>query len=148
MNETSVTAEIRQFIAEKIDAGVVVHVDWLTAEIISKKANITGADLPFYQVCAHTHVRGIVSKCIGRYSPKEKSPSDPQLTLPGFEYLQVAYTVTRNDDVVLVPIDMCGEAELLGRADDFDKQAGGMAAHALELRNYVRTRKKRASRSS
>jgi hypothetical protein len=138
MDDTSVTAEIRKFIADKITGGTVVHVDWLTAEIIAGKDGIDGEDVPFYRVCAHSHVRKIVSRCIGRYDAK-KEP-DAQIVMDGFEYMQVAYTVNRNDEILLVPVHQCTDAELLERAAEYDRMARGCRDHGRELLKYVSAR--------
>lgn len=138
MDENSITSEVRKFIADKIASGVVVHVDYLTAEIINSKDDIDGEDLPFYRTCAHTHVRKIVKKCVGKYDAKRET--DRQLTLDGFDHLQVAYTVQREGETVLVPVDQCTDAELLTRATEYVSMAKGCRDHATELHNYVNAR--------
>jgi hypothetical protein len=138
MDDTSVTTEIRKFIADKIASGVIVHVDYLTAEIVGSKDAIDGDDLPFYRVCAHKHVRGIVKSVVSKYDAK--TTTDRQLTLAGFEYLQVAYTFNRSGDVVLVPVDLCTDAELTARAFEYVGMAKGCRDHAVEIHKYVEAR--------
>lgn len=138
MDETSITTEIRKFIADKIASGAIVHVDFLTAEIIAGKDAIDGDDLPFYRTCAHTHVRKIVKRCVGKYDVKPST--DRQLTLDGFEHLQRAYTVQRGGETVLVPVDQCTNAELLARAAEYVTMAKGCRDHATEIHAYIEAR--------
>lgn len=93
MSETSIYPEVRKLIADKIDRGDVVVIDWLTHEIISSKAGIEGPDVEFYRVCAFTHVKDVVKRCVGKYDAKPST--DRQLVLSGFEHLQVAYSLMR-----------------------------------------------------
>ena len=138
MSDTSVTSQVRKFIADKVSRGEIIVVDWLTNEIISNKASIQGDDEPFYRVCAYIHVKDVVKRCIGKYDVKPIT--DSQLTLDGFEHLQVAYTVTRADQIVLVPVNQLSDRELLGRADEYEQMAKGCRAHAREIRSYIASR--------
>lgn len=134
----SVTAEIRKFISDKIAAGETVVVEWLTQEVVSAKAAIEGDDLPFYRVCAYAHVKDIVKRCVGKYDARPET--NRQIVLPGFDHLQEAYTVRRNDEIVLVPISQLSDSELLDRAAEYDDMAKGCHKHALEIRGFVRAR--------
>lgn len=138
MAETSIYPEVRKIIADKVAGGEVIVVDWLTHEIIAGKAGIEGPDTEFYRVCAFTHVKDVVKRCVGKYDAKPDS--DRQLVLTGFEHLQVAYTVMRQGDIVLVPVDQLTDEEIENRAKEYDLMAEGCRAHALELRSYRRER--------
>lgn len=135
---SDITKEIRQFISNKIDTGVIVRADWLTAEIIEQRGDINGGDLPFYRVCAFNHVREIVRSCIKKYKPAPTT--DSQLVLPGFDHLQKSYFMDRDGESVLVPVDQCTDAELQSRAREYDDMARGCRAHAFEIRKYVEVR--------
>lgn len=134
MAETSVYAEVRKFIADKIDNGELVVVEWLTHEIIGRKSGIDGPDTEFYRVCAFTHVKDVVKRCVGKYDAKPET--DRQLVLTGFEHLQVAYSVVRGDQIVLVPVNLLSDAEIEERAAEYEAMAAGCRAHARELRSY------------
>lgn len=135
MSDTSVSSEVRKFISDKIANGETVVVEWLTHEIVSSKSAIEGEDEPFYRVCAYTHVKDIVKRCIGKYDAKPET--DEQLVLDGFEHLQVAYTVRRNDQVTLVPVNQLSDTELQDRAAEYDLMAKGCRSHAREIRTYI-----------
>lgn len=142
MAETSVYREVREFIAAKIARGEIVSVDWLTHEIVANKRGISGDDVEFYRVCAFTHVRDVVKRCVGKYDAKPAT--DVQLVLDGFEHLQVAYTVERRGENVLVPVDQLTDCEIEGRAVEYEKMAKGCLAHAKELRSYGINRRQAA----
>lgn len=138
MSDTSITSEVRKFIADKIARGETIVVEWLTHEIVNGKDSIEGEDAPFFRVCAYKHVKNVVKGCIGKYDVKPAT--DSQLTLDGFEHLQVAYTVIRDDQVTLVPVGQLTDIELLGRADEYELMAKGCRAHAREIRSYTSAR--------
>jgi hypothetical protein len=138
MAETSVYREVREYISAKISRGEVVMVDWLTHEIVANKSDIEGGDVEFYRVCAFTHVRDVVKRCVGKYDAKPKT--EDQLVLDGFSHLQVAYSVERAGQTVLVPVDQLSDAEIDLRAAEYDKMARGCEEHAEELRSYKHSR--------
>ena len=135
--------EVRDFIAQRVNDGEITPVKWIASEYIQSKGNIEGSDLPFYRVCAYAHVREVVKSCVGKYDAKPKQ-GDPQLVLPGFNYLQKAYTVPRDGVVALVPVDMMTDDELLARANEYTAMAIGCRKHARELKDFV---SKRVTRS-
>lgn len=140
MNEDSVRAEIHKLIDEKIATGVAVKVDWIAAEILQLKCDITGEDAPFYRVCTFKEVKREAKRAIGKYDATDRTPE--QLALPGFKHLCRAYPISRDEDeIMLVPVTQCSDDELLARADQLDEMAKGCRAHAREIRAYVRARK-------
>ena len=140
MEEPSVISEIHKLIDDKISTGVVVNVDWVAAEILSAKKDINGEDAPFYRVCTFREVVRVAKRAIGKYEAADKTPE--QIVLPGFKHLCKAYPMTRNGVVVLVPVTMCTDQELISRADQFEEMAKGCRAHAREIRSYIMHRQK------
>lgn len=134
----SIYTDVREFIQSRLDAGIILRAEWVTAEIISSKQEPDCEDADFYLICARNHVAEIVKRCIGKYSPKPTT--DEQLKLPGFEYMQKGYQVVRSGVRVLVPTDALTNAELLARADEYDDMASGLTGHALEIREFVERR--------
>lgn len=134
----SLHTEIRDFIQGRLDAGVILRADWVTAEILAGKQEPECEDADFYLICARSHIAEIVKRCIGKYSAKPQT--DTQLTLPGFEHMQKAYQVERQGVRLLVPTDKLTDAELLARADEYDAMAVGCRAHAREIRDFVERR--------
>lgn len=143
MEFENVASEVRKYIADKISRGEQIVVEWLTNEIVNAKSSIDGDDLPFYRTCAYSHVKEVVKRSVGKYDRKAPQ-TDKQIVMAGFEHFQVAYTVERSGDVVLVPIDQINDDELLARALEYDAMAEGCINHAQEIRKYVRARSEAA----
>ena len=134
----SLYADVRDFIQGRLDAGLILRADWVTAEILAGKQEPECEDADFYLICARNHILEVVKRCIGKYSAKPTT--DEQLKLPGFEHMQKAYQVEREGVRLLVPTDMLTDAELLRRADEYDEMAVGCRAHAREIRDFVERR--------
>lgn len=135
----SIYTEVRKFVQDRVEAGVITRVEWLTSEYLAGKSDISGGDVPFYRVCALAHVNDVMKRCVGKYDAKP-SKADQQLILPGFDHLQKAYTVSRDGAMLLVPVDLLTNEELLARAEEYDAMAKGCRDHAREIREFVSTR--------
>jgi len=128
--------EIKNFVTDKVDAGVIVRADWMAKEYIDSKGAMEADDPAFYRFCAVAQVNEMVRKAIGKYDTKPNTEDK----LPGFEHLQRAYTVMRDGVKLLVPVHDCADDELLARASEYDAMAKTCRAHARELRKYIKDR--------
>ena len=140
---TEVTREIRRIVQERIDAGAIVLVEWMTTEILSQKSEIEGADADFYLACGADFVKKCVKRVVGEYEPKEQTGA--QLIMPGFDHLQKAYSVVRGGQIVLVPVTMLTDEEVEGRALELEAMAKGCLSHAKEMRAFVIARNQAAA---
>lgn len=143
MEDINITAEVHKLVDEKFAAGVLVQTHWIAQEILATHDNIEGDDAEWYRVCTFKEVCRIAKSAIGKF--KAEDITSEQLLLPGFRHLCKAYPLTRQGDLVLVPVDQCSDGELLGRADELDKMAKGCVDHAAEIREYVLVRKSEAA---
>lgn len=134
MQTDSLYSEVRAFIQDRLDAGVILRSEWVIAEFLANKSEPECDDVDFYLLCARQHVAEVVKKCIGKY--KAKPVSDAQLVLTGFEYMQKAYQVERDGVRLLVPTDLLTDDELDARADEYEAMAVGCRAHAREIRAF------------
>ncbi|MHB9879084.1 hypothetical protein ACSMXM_05420 [Pacificimonas sp. ICDLI1SI03] len=132
----NLNTEIRRFIAEKIKAGATVHPQFLTTEILNQRQN----DMEWLRACARSKVQETMKRCIGKYAASE-GWNDRQFTMEGFEHLQIAYSVPRGRENVLVPVDQLSDEELLTRAHEYRDMATGCVDHAKEIEGYVKRRK-------
>ena len=139
-SKKDVTGEIRKLVSDKVEAGLVVRVEWLTTEILSTKSDIQGDDADFYVACGVDFIKDTVKRCIGHYQPRPASEPDRQIVMDGFDHMQKAYTVERESETVLVPVDMLSDDEIEARALELEAMARGCIAHAKELRAYRRGR--------
>lgn len=138
MSFKEIRNEIATFIARKVDSNETVELDIVVRDVIVGKPSIDGDDAEFYRVCTYQKVAEIAKQCIGKYNARDQ-PSR-QLALPGFEHLQVAYTVERNGAVTVVPINLMTDEELNARAAEYDAMAKGCRDHAREIRGYITKR--------
>lgn len=139
-SRTDVTTEIHRMVQDRIDAGVAIRVEWFTQEILHMKSNIDGDDADFYVACAVDFIKETVKRCVGAYATKASAVSDPQIVMDGFDYMQKAYTVQRDGELLLVPVQCLSDEELEARAMEYEAMARGCLAHAKELRAYRRSR--------
>ena len=128
-----------QLIADKIGAGEIVQMHWAVQELISQQGEIIGDGVPFFTFCAREHVYRVIKKAVDKYD-QPQSEDHQQLTLEGYECLQEAYTVERDEERQLVPIHLVTDDELLARAKEFRKQSAGLLSHAREIEKYVADR--------
>lgn len=141
MNTKELTQQTHDLVNLKINQKEEVHADWLVQEVINGQGEIAGEGEEFYSYCAREHVYRVVKKVIEKIKQDEESePDDRQLNLEGFRYVRTAYTITREREQVLVPIELLSNAELMQRADELHKIGLGVIAHAEELRDYCKQR--------
>lgn len=134
----SLQTEVREYIQDQLDAGVIIRAEWVTAGILHSKAEPECEDADFYLLCARAHLAEIVKRCIGKY--KAAPVTDEQLVLPGFDHLQRGYQVDREGVRFLVPTDLLTDAEIEARAAEYEAMAAGCRAHARELRDFKERR--------
>jgi hypothetical protein len=137
MTNTDLDKIAHKLIASKIAAGETVHMAWAVQEILQGQGQINGDGVPFYKLCAREHMYRVVKKAVDKYDQTEPDHTQPELIFKGYHFLQVAYTVERNQEIQLIPIDLISDAELLARANQFETQARGLKAHAEEIKRYV-----------
>lgn len=135
---TEVTREIRRIVQERIDANISIRVEWLTTEIVAMKDQIEGSDADFYIACGMDFIKKTVKRVIGEFEPRPEQ--NAQIIMTGFDHLQKAYTVTRENQVTLVPVTMLTDDELELRAREYEGMAAGCIAHADEIRTFISSR--------
>ena len=127
-------------IADKISNNQEVKMHYMVQEIIVDQGLIEGDAVPFYQLCAKEFVYRIVKKVVDRYDDESVSAQVQQLNFDGFEHLRKAYSLKRNSERVLVPVEQMTDIELLNRAEELESLAKGANAHAREIRRFVSDR--------
>lgn len=130
---------IARLVADKIDAGHVVNMQWATKEILDTYCDIEGRDVDFYLITAKFYIADLVKRCIKKYETPGQTASG-QIVMDGFEHLQKAYPVDRGEGREIVPVSQLSDAELEDRAADYEKMAAGCKKHALEIRQYINSR--------
>lgn len=135
---SDLSREIADLITATLETGTQVQKDWIAAQVMAAHPDIYGDDAAFYTVLAKQQIDEKVRAQIGKFKPTAEQSA--QLTLPGFDYLQKAYFLTREGENVIVPVDQCSDFELLARAREYEEMAKGCRSHAREIREYVTAR--------
>src|ERR1035441_2396476 len=138
--QEELTDEIQSLIEASLGAGVAVQAGWIASEIVRKHPDIRGADKDFYLNCARNHVRDTVRDVTRRYKDDPRTKPPGQLVLAGFEYVQKAYLVKREDEEFIVPVDQCTDKELDQKIAEYRSMAEGCSKHADELVRYKQKR--------
>lgn len=138
MDERNITSEIHKLIDGKIARGDTVQVHWIAQEVLAKHDGIQGDDADWYRVCTFREVCRVAKSAIGKY--RADASTDQQIVLPGFNHLCRAYPLNRDDELVLVPVEHCTDAELADRAEELEKMAKGCRDHAREIREFILAR--------
>src|SRR4051812_7114598 len=103
-SENDLVRAVKAVIGGRIDAGLPSPKNWIIHEVIRRHDNIEGDDTEFYRICAFGHVGSVVRKVLSDYKLEEVANAGAgDDLLPGFEYVQKAYLVTRGGDSVIVP---------------------------------------------
>ncbi len=135
MIQTDLRAEVEELIHSGIDAGQPMQADWITHAVVERHPDLHGGDKDFYVTCAFGHVRNTVRQCLREW--KGDGPNTPeQLKLPGYEHLQKAYLVDRENEQVIVPLPECTNGELMEKIGEYRRMADGCIKHADELERY------------
>ena len=143
MDEQSIRSEMHKIAQERIEAGAITSLDEIVHGVLGNRDGIEGDDAPFYRVHAFEDLKRIAKSVVGKYAAKDTTADE--LLLPGFKHLCKAYPMTREGEVVIVPVDMCTDDELRARAVQLDEMAKGCIAHALEIREYMLARGRMAA---
>ena len=134
--------EVAAFIMDHVATQERINKSWVVHEFVRQKGDLPEGDYDreFYREGAYYAVTAAASKALrkaGEIDPEET----PQLVLPGYELVQVAYSVQGKDgEPELVQTRLISDKALLERADEYEAQAKGLTSHARELREYVMNR--------
>lgn len=140
MTNTELQIIAHDLIAARIAKGDVIKMEWAVEQLIKERGPIDGEGAEFYELCAREYVYRIMKRVVDDYDASTRGADTPQMILAGFEHLQKAYTVERNNLRVLVPVDLLTDEELWQRAEQYDKLSVGLKDHANEIRQFISER--------
>lgn len=132
--------EVAETIEGAIRDGKIAPAAWVTHTVVTSHDAIEGDDFDWYRVCAFTAVRDAVRRCLRRYKPDASVEADAQITLPGFDRLQKAYLVERDEDHVVVPTSQLVREEIVAKISELRIMGAGCFKHADELERYLNER--------
>lgn len=139
VTEADIVSEIRTLVEEGIEQGQVQRPALIVQAIVDEHPDITGDDKDFYLRCAYQHIRDAVRKVLSDYKA-HPGPTNQQMKLDGFEYLQKAYLLEREDEQAIVPIEVMTNEEFLTKINEYRTMAEGCIKHHDELERYRQER--------
>lgn len=129
-----------QIVTDKIASGELVRMHWAIQELIDTQGSISGEGAEFYWLCAQDYSRRLIKRAVESYEQASGEEVSDQMLLEGYDCLMKAYSVRRDDDIILVPTGLCTDQELLTRATVYRKQSSKLIQHAKELEEFVARR--------
>lgn len=90
----------------------------------------------FWQHCGYREVRREVTRCINGRAGDGAKTEGIQMILPGYEYVQTHYVVTRANEDIGVPVGDMTDAEIDSKITLYRTMARSCQAHADELARY------------
>ena len=131
---------IQKIEREKDNGNERIHADWVAHAVMADHPRIEGEDKEFYTVCSYRTVRETTRKVMGKYR-KNEIPEEFQMTMEGFEHLQVYYVVTQIDSdgdktQVQVHISAMTYDELTAKAKEHEAFAKSHLSHSREIYRF------------
>lgn len=167
MNATELKNEIRKIIQTGIKAGKKMPVQGIVGEVLKKHPVVYNDKLLGTAKCDGSYAefaRYAVARIYSRKVLNEfKQDPDDIPVFPGFEHLQLAYSVIEKKpriesededenengiEVTIVPTQQMTDDQLLNRAEDYERMGAGCYAHANEIRRFVRERTARLKKDA
>jgi hypothetical protein len=128
--------EIEDIFRHRIDAGEIVRAEWITHEILSRHPLPDFPDSDFTECCRRLALSEAVRKVNRRFKEEPGTVAQGELPLPGYTYLQRAYSVERDAEIVWVPLARLTSAERRAKVALYRQMAAGCQGHADELERY------------
>lgn len=128
--------EIEDIFRHRIDAGEIVRAEWITHEILSRHPLPEFPDADFTECCRRLAISDAVRRVNRRYKEEPEAVAQGELPLAGYTYLQRAYSVEREGEIVWVPIARLTSAERRAKVALYRQMAIGCQGHADELERY------------
>lgn len=132
--------EIDLEIMTRINKHEVVKLPWLIQGVLSRHGDVAGsAGEEFAIYSMQKQASKMCKNSVKKFSQDESEDEvSPQMVLAGMEQLRVAYSMKREDGMVIVPIELCTLKELAERAGQLEKISESTKKHSEEIRAYIR----------
>lgn len=140
MTDREFNTLVRVEYEQSVDEGGILDRKLLVQRIMSHRVPPDGPDADFFICGTQRAVRAEVEKHI-----RTRAPGDEETTLPGFEFVQASYSITRNGELVDVPTALMTDDELELKALELERQGLGMLKHAAEIRRLAAMRRRERS---
>ena len=141
MKQAELVKEVDAVVQERTSQGEPATMSWIVHAIVGAHQDITGSDSEWYSLCAYEHVRSTVGDVLRARKAGEGTEQPAQADLfPGYEKLQRNYTIKRDGEQTVVPLEKMTDEEIEQKAGELVSFADGALAHARELKAYREAR--------
>jgi hypothetical protein len=135
--------EVRQLIDARLKNGLTVGTALVVSALVENhRKNCPGID-QWFVTRAYEAVRNIVRETVRELDDCANETGDggnPNLRLPGFERLQSWYSIERDGESQIVPVDQLTPDEGAAKVAQLRKFGQGALLHADELERYLAQR--------
>lgn len=136
---------LRRLVDETIDAilllGQPITKTWAVHAVRKHMQRPTGDSAWYWLECEALAVDALVAAAIRARRDIEAGAEAPeQIVMPGYERLQKFYSVMREGEQTLVPIDQLSELEVESKKAEFQRNIRGLSIHLDEFADYHRKR--------
>ena len=130
--------EIGEMVQRSILNNEPVQATWLTHAIVNRHCEISGDDTGWYRLCAYGHVRETVRRAVRKFQPGEPERNEDLFKegVPGFKKVQPAYSVKRDGEYYIVPIQLLTFDEFTQKAEEMNRMIGGLQDHRDQILRY------------
>jgi hypothetical protein len=137
MTHADIEKAASEIISQKIENKEIVEMSWAVRELIGSMGDIIGDGADFHIICADYYAWRVVKRMVKKFDAVTTAAAKGiQMNLDGFERMQAAYTVKREDAIKLVPVSLMTFEEREEKATLYENFAAGLRQHAKELRTY------------
>jgi len=138
--------KVHDVVAASLAAGQRVNRGWVIHDILSRHPLMPLSDREFNLLCRRDAVGRAVRDVLATLKVQAEDPEEVAgkgtLPLPGFKHLQLGYPFKLADgSIEIVPLALMTPAQMLERAELYDRMAAGCIEHAAELRRYAASRR-------
>lgn len=149
ISQKKLTEEVRQIVKDMLTSKEVIPVKWLVQSFIKEWEPPKGKDEDYWRLCGYEHVGATFRRVSNRYTlgkgeeleDENESQGDfSDIILEGFERVQKAYFLKRDNERCLVPTELLTRKEAEAKVEELEQMAAGCKLHAEELQRYIRQR--------
>lgn len=111
------------------------RVEWIASQVLKRFKKLrarTAPDREFYNYCAYTTVRSIVTDAI-RKRVTPRGDGEEQLIFEGFPRVQEYYDITRDGEWMAVPVLQMSGVERTLKVAELRRTATALLEHAEQL---------------
>lgn len=132
MNRNEIVQEVTLLVEQHVNASEITPMDVIVHEVMANHQRITGPDRDFFVYCGFAHVRDVTRDVLRGMRAGIGGEVQAEL-FPGAKRVQRAYTIERDEEQKLVPLEKMTPGDMRAKARELRGMAHGLLEHAQEL---------------